>query len=212
MLEIFNVLNLVSIGVAAFTTVVVPETTYMPVEEARVRERELVSPITVRDRVPMWSDSACTYTGVLVPYARDWQQLDESEDPPRVIREADPEKVVGQAVVLNTRTCPGKEREKVLFAGESPITAHVLLGKTSITVTDVETMNKDVRYKWLPQVLARVEAHAAKGNDAAIGFVTNMQALVDARKAQAQAPAGTPPGAILAEDAPMAQTEPEKGE
>jgi hypothetical protein len=67
MLEIFNVLNLVSIGVAAFTTVVVPETTYMPVEEARVRERELVSPITVRDRVPMWSDSACTYTGVLVP-------------------------------------------------------------------------------------------------------------------------------------------------
>ncbi len=212
MLELFNVLNLISIGVAAFTTVVVPETTYLPVEEARVRERELVAAITVKDRVPMWSDGACAYSGVLVPYARDWQQLDESEDPPRLIREADPEKVVGQAVLLNTRTCPGKPLEHVLFAGESPIAAHVLFKNASITVTDVETMHKDVRYKWLPQVLTRVEAHAATGNEAAIGFMTNMQALAEARKAQAQAPAVTSADVATEEATSMAKAEPAKAE
>jgi hypothetical protein len=134
----------------------------------------------------------CSFTGVLVPFTHDWTEIDDTATPPRVIREADPESVVGQALLINKKACAGKEPELMLRAGQKFLKGNFLVKGMEIVVSDVASMNEGVRYKWLGQVFGRLEKLAAEGDATAKDFLASMETLAAQKKASISAGTSTP--------------------
>lgn len=102
----------------------------------------------------IWTKDAnnCVYTGVSVPYARDW-----ADDRPQVEQDnggtwlPDPDKIFGYAFVVNHKTCKDGTSEQVAFTGET-YSRYITDGYT-IDIRDVTKTPADLQPKWLPQVL-----------------------------------------------------------
>lgn len=132
--------------------------------------------IEMFEQRPMWV-TPCEYTGVLVEYARDWDELDELG---HVVRMAEPSKPAGYALLLNKEMCPDKEPENILKTGTRSglISEYVIRkGHGHIAMNYLST-NSDMRPKWMPQVIETIKTEATT-NPAAAHFLAEMQARSD---------------------------------
>lgn len=114
----------------------------------------------------LWRDDGrgkCYYTGLIVPFVRDWPVTQESEgqavpDPP-----SPPEGIYGQAVLLNEKVCEGKPVQSVLLMGavsNGNWRMRWQIGSAVQTV-DFNEMSKKTAPPWMYQVFGRIKQAAA---------------------------------------------------
>lgn len=124
------------------------------------QERE--SAVAVSMHREFWRDDGngkCKYTGIMVPYVRDWEEVVKHGDIETVLP-PEPNKTAGQAFIINKKVC-GATIEPVFRTGAILSAKGSLLYKHSFAAFDVTEMKVEDRPKWLEQVLLRIERVAA---------------------------------------------------
>ena len=109
---IFGTAHAIYIAGALVGSVILwPDQTY-PLRKAP-EEREMVEVVGFH---PQWykADSKCHYIGLIVPYVRDWPETVRHGQEEEVLP-PDLEHTAGHAVILDKKTCPGKEDENVFL-------------------------------------------------------------------------------------------------
>jgi hypothetical protein len=153
-------------------------------------EREMV---TVVGFHPQWykADSKCHYAGLIVPYVRDWPETVRHGQEEEVLA-PDLEHTAGHAVILDRKTCPGKEDEKVFLVDAVERNFGALGGGTDFHFDDPDTIKPEYKPKWLPQVMQRI-ARIAEHDENAKEFLETISAVERDRatKAQATVPAAS---------------------
>ncbi|KWA83997.1 hypothetical protein WL29_21775 [Burkholderia ubonensis] len=127
----------------------------------------------------------CKYTGVMVPFVRDWEQVVKQGELETVLP-PEPDKTVGQAFIINRKVC-GDKVEPVFRTAEIQRTFSGFLYKHSIAAFDVTEMRPDQRPRWLEQVLRRVERVAAHDEQAKAFLEFNKTASFDKMPADVDA-------------------------
>lgn len=123
-------------------------------------------------------ESACVFDGVLIPWARTWEQKTVSGGVESVLP-PEPSKVAGYAAVVYSKKCPGQSEQKILHAGpqEDVLMAQgkagVLNNRPARTM-DLFSSNQDLRPEWVPQVVERAIG-LASSNRAAKSFIVSAQ-------------------------------------
>lgn len=138
--------------------------------------------VSLKQQAPMWVDK-CLYDGVMVQYARDWE---EPEQVTGVILPPEPDKPVGYALILTRENCPGKEPRNIFSTGSKffyPLFGKdfVIRERHRIDAFDYADTREEMRPKWMPQVMKTIEAEAV-GNPVAQAFVMEMQRRAEAAK------------------------------
>ncbi|KVP39962.1 hypothetical protein [Burkholderia ubonensis] len=108
----------------------------------------------------------CKYTGLMVPFVRDWEEVVKHGEI-ETVRAPEPDKTAGHAFIINRKVC-GDTVTPVFRTAEINRTWSGFLYKHSIVAFDVADMRPDQRPKWLEQVLHRVErvsAHDEKAKE-----------------------------------------------
>ncbi|MDO9599089.1 MAG: hypothetical protein Q7J47_15340 [Azoarcus sp.] len=119
-------------------------------------------------------EGKCDFSGLMVPYVRDWEEVDSNGV---LVRPPEPDKTAGQAILINKKSCEGREPEVMLRSAQVWIIRQgVLMKKQMVQAADVITAPEDMRPKWLPQVLARIE-RVAEHESVAKDFIDSMDKL-----------------------------------
>lgn len=112
------------------------------------------------------SERKCRYSGLAVPYERDWETEDINPlTRVKSIVPAQPGEVEEIAIIINKKTCPGKEPERMLLQGVVRDKIWDVGGKGigwHIMLTSV-SQKEEERPKWFDQVLNVITA--AKDTD-----------------------------------------------
>lgn len=126
-------------------------------------ELHAVVPFEGRPVAPMWSSARdCRYSGVVVPYERDWEVVSENTmTHTKTVQPPEPGKIHSYATLINKKTCPGKAPERMFIGGSGKTRSlfgevGIIKGDT-ITVTDISAKPEE-QPKWLPQVMKVIEA------------------------------------------------------
>jgi hypothetical protein len=146
-------------------------------DDVRMQENAKVYVVNMRQRRP-YGFAFCQYKGVMVEYARDWNELDEQGN---VVRVAEPDKAAGYALLLNQETCPKGGQKAILKVGSRahyPWGAFVIRKSHSMIAVNYYGLSTDIRPKWMPQVLATLRAESATNPDAA-RFLAGLEARQD---------------------------------
>lgn len=145
-----------------------------------IQENTRVYAITMNKQAPMWADK-CLFNGVIVEYARDWEQLEESTG---IMLPPAPDTPIGYAIILTKEKCEGADERAIFRTGSKFF--YSFMGKQyvvgqgySINAADYASQSEQLRPKWLPQVLKTIETDAPN-NAVAQAFLTEMQAREDA--------------------------------
>ncbi|WP_183085267.1 hypothetical protein [Trinickia fusca] len=159
-----------------------PDQTY-PLHKAP-EEREMVEVVGFH---PQWykADSKCHYTGLIVPYVRDWPETVRRGQEEEILS-PDLEHTAGHAVILDTKTCPGKEDETVFLVDAVERNFGALGGGTDFHFDDPDTIKPEYKPKWLPQVMQRIE-RVAEHDGNAKELLKAITALEHDRATKAQA-------------------------
>lgn len=123
-----------------------------------------VVPFEGRPVAPLFSSARdCRYYGVAVPFERDWEVVNENTmTHTKTVLPPAPGKVQSYAILINKKTCPGKESER-MFIGGSGKTGSGLFGdaglikRDTFMATDISAKPEE-QPKWLPQVMKVIEA------------------------------------------------------
>lgn len=113
-----------------------------------------------------WRDDGkrkCRYTGVMVPFVRDWELVRRHRESETVLP-PEPNKTAGQAFIINRKVC-GEVVEPVFRVADIWSANGALREHAQFSAYDVTEMRPDQRPKWLDQVLRRIErvaVHDAK--------------------------------------------------
>lgn len=140
----------------------------------------------------------CKYTGLMVPYVRDWEEVIKHGEIETVLP-PEPNKTAGHAFIINKKVC-GEKVEPVFRTGLVMRTSGGFLYKHSFAAFDVTEMKVEDRPKWLSQVLARINRVVARDADAKAFVEFNKKAsfpklpadLVGALQSGGQLAAATP--------------------
>jgi hypothetical protein len=121
----------------------------------RPDERDTVSVISFH---PQWykSDSKCRYTGVLVPYVRDWPETVKHGDQEEVTP-PDLDHTAGHAIILDKKICPGQADQQVFLVNEVQRNIGRIAVAESFHFSDPAELRPEYRPKWMPQVLQRIQ-------------------------------------------------------
>lgn len=208
---IFGAAHAIYIAGALVGSVILwPDQTY-PLHKAP-EEREMVGVVGFH---PQWykADSKCHYTGLIVPYVRDWPETVRRGQEEEVLP-PDLEHTAGHAVILDKKTCPGKEVEKVFLVDAVERNFGALGGGTDFHFDDPDTIKPEYKPKWLPQVMQRIERIAERDENAKELFET-ITALEHDRLTKAQATVAAASRATVADasaaapaSAPLSASEP----
>lgn len=154
-----------------------------------------VAEVAFRPVTTIWSDIyECRFTGVMVPYTRDWEEVTDN-GLVKTVLPPEPNKTAGYAYIINKKTCPGKEPEAMFSTGQW---FGGFLGNTGmsnrfrLTVTSLNP-DPDLRPKWLNQVMGIV-AHEAESKPVAKSFLTFTQEHMQVAKEKAEAKSQAQPG------------------
>jgi hypothetical protein len=186
MLDVLNVLNGVFLGSAMLANI----TLYSDADYDVQRTYEIsdnATPISMHRE--WWRDeSKCKFTGVMVPYAREWPETIRNGEIETVLP-PEPDKVAGQAFVINRKACPDKPDEAIFRVAEKWRNPGFLLEKHSFSAEDLASMRLEDRPKWLAQVLARID-RVAEHDEKVKAFVDfTAAAQQGAARNQPEAPA-----------------------
>lgn len=153
------------------------------------------SDIKIQDGVKVYSISMkqqtsffttpCHYKGVMVEYARDWAETDQSTG---IVLPPAPDKPIGYALILTKETCPGKS-DRDIFSTDAKF-FYPLFGRNYVLreghrmdAVDYASQREDFRPKWLPQVLKTIHMEASH-NKAAQDFETDMSSRSNSNEAK----------------------------
>lgn len=108
----------------------------------------------------------CRFHGVAVAYERDWEVVSENTmTQTKTVLPAEPGKVHSYAVLINKKTCPGKEPERMFLVGSDKVgyawtkdRGLVEGWKVMMASLPVE---KEKQPQWLPQVMKVIEESEA---------------------------------------------------
>lgn len=136
--------------------------------------------IAMRQQTPYGVDK-CAYDGVMVRYARDWEEVEPTT---AEVHQPEPDKPIGYALILTNEKCPGKEERAIFSTGSKffyPFFGrnYVIREGHRIDAADYASQAESLRPKWMPQVLKTIEADAP-GNQAAQAFLAEMHVRSDA--------------------------------
>jgi hypothetical protein len=155
--------------------------------DVKIQEGVRVYSVAMRQQTPYGVDK-CSYDGVMVQYARDWEEVQSSTE--RVLP-PEPDKPIGYALILTREKCPGKNERPIFSTGSKffyPLfgRAYVIREGHSVNAVDYAGQRENMRPKWMPQVLKTIEAEVPN-NKAAQMFVAEMMARAEAAKATVEA-------------------------
>lgn len=150
-------------------------------QDVMAQENVKVYSVSMKQQVPMWADR-CLYDGVMVRYARDWEETEEATGaklPP------EPDRPIGYALILTKAMCPGEEARKIFNTGSKYF--YPLFGKDyvireghRIDTFDFAGLRDDIRPKWMEQVIMTIESEAGRNNPAARDFMVELAARLGA--------------------------------
>lgn len=134
--------------------------------------------VSMTQQAPLWV-KLCHYDGILVEYARDWEESQPGTD---MVLKAQPDKPIGYALLLTKERCPNKDERAIFSLGSKyfyPLSRkYVVREKHRIDARAYEDFRKDALPKWLPQVLETIERNSSD-NAAARNFLTEMEARTE---------------------------------
>lgn len=146
-------------------------------------ERDMVTVVSFHRQ---WykDDSECKFTGLLVPYVRDW---------PETIKHGDQEEVIppnlddtaGHAVIVDKKICPGKPVESVFLVEDVQRNSGRIVKNSSFHFFDPDEQRPEFRPKWMPQVLQRLQRASDTDADAK-DMLTTLTALQQNRAEKAK--------------------------
>lgn len=148
--------------------------------DVKIQQGVRVYSVAMHQQAPYWVDK-CSYQGVMVQYARDWEEVSASND---TVLPPEPDKPVGYALVLTSEKCPNKD-ERPIFSTSSkffyPVfgRAYVIREGHRLDAVDYASQPEHMRPKWMRQVLKTIEAEAPE-NKAAQAFMAEMAARAKA--------------------------------
>lgn len=159
MLDFFN---LIFLG----ATLATPDIKLNSLADITQEDNKRVYYAQLREQAPGFNQAAkCRYSGYFVPYARDWEEVDETSG--KVVP-AEPEKVIGYALIVTKEQCPEKpERDimhvgsKFLYGGLWGPSKYVTRELHRIDVSDYFGTKPDFRPKWMPQVLKTIKEESS---------------------------------------------------
>lgn len=206
---IFGAAHAIYIAGALVGSVILwPDQTY-PLHKAP-EEREMVEVVGFH---PQWykADSKCHYTGLIIPYVRDWPETVHRGQEEEILP-PDLEHTAGHAVILDKKTCPGKGDEKVFLVDAVERNFGALGGGTDFHFDDPDTIKPEYKPKWLPQVMQRIE-RIAEHDANAKELLETITALEHDRSTKAQATVAAASSATVADaaaaaSAPLSASEP----
>lgn len=100
-------------------------------------------------------------------FVRDWEEVSGKQGN-EILMPPEPDKFAGVASVINKKECPGKPAEGVLIVDATRVAPFGDIKKGGIApglrlkYLEITTATEVQKPKWLPQVLAKVEAQAAQ--------------------------------------------------
>lgn len=143
-------------------------------EDILIEKDVKVYAVSMTEQAPMWTDK-CKYDGVMVEYARDWEEEDRHTG---FVRPPEPDKPIGYALILTEERCPEKEARPIFNTDSKFFTplfgkAYVIREGGPMDTRDYMSQREEDRPKWMPQVLRTIEAEADR-NPAARSFLDEM--------------------------------------
>jgi hypothetical protein len=161
----FNFLNGVFLAATLLSNIIL----YADEDFLFPAERDAVVAVSMHRE--FWRDDGngkCKYTGLMVPYVRDWEEVVKHGEIETVLP-PEPNKTAGHAFIINQKVC-GDKVEPVFRAGVVMRATGGFLYKHSFAAYDVTEMKVEERPKWLEQVLHRIDRVAVQ-DPAAKAFV-----------------------------------------
>ncbi|MCW3478741.1 hypothetical protein OL229_04040 [Neisseriaceae bacterium JH1-16] len=192
----FDVLNLLYLGATMFASIVLYSDADYPTHTTMA---EINSVTEVSMHREWWREDGngrCRYTGLMVPYVRDWDEVVKTRNTETVIP-AEPDRVAGQAFIFNKKVCNGKPDEAILRVNADVRTRPVVFEKSQIYAQDLIELKVEDRPRWFKQVLQRIQTVAAQ-DEKAKAFVESTaptlaeMAVKDAQRKAAPAAASEP--------------------
>ncbi|WP_157376337.1 hypothetical protein [Burkholderia ubonensis] len=179
MLDILNSLFLVgTIASQAINIVGLAES------DIKAQEGVRVYSISMKQQAPFWVEK-CHYQGVMVQYARDWEEIQPATG---LALAPEPDTPIGYALILTREKCPGKDERAIFSVGSKyfyPFNkSYVIREGHRMDAVDYASQREDVRPKWMPQVLKTIEADAPK-SVAAQNFLAEIRAREENAKTAA---------------------------
>jgi len=121
----------------------------------------------------------CRYSGAKVFYVRDWEEATES-DGSRTVLPPEPGKTAGLATLINKRACPGRSPEAVLLVDESRVGfGDMHRGGMAAGIRykyiDMTDATPEQVPKWYDQVVGKIDAAAAQGDERAADFMIDQE-------------------------------------
>lgn len=154
--------------------------------DIKTQDNVRIYPISMRQQAPFWVEK-CHYQGVMVQYARDWEETQPSTG---IVFTPEPDKPIGYALILTKEKCPGKEERAIFSAGAKyfyPFNkSYVIREGHRMDAVDYASQRDDMRPKWMPQVLKTIEEDAPR-NVAAQNFLAEMKARTESVTAAEEA-------------------------
>jgi hypothetical protein len=169
MLDVLNIFYLAAtIGSQAINIVANADS------DIEIKENVHVYAISLKQQAPFWVDK-CHYSGVMIEYARDWEEIEPSTG---TVLPAAPEKPIGYALILTKEKCPDKSERDIFSTGSKffyPLFGrnYVIREGHRIDALDYASQKEDFRPKWMPQVLKTIQQEASN-NIAAQNFEAEM--------------------------------------
>jgi hypothetical protein len=99
----------------------------------------------------------CHYTGVMVPFVRDWELSVPHGDGENRILPPEPDKTAGHAFLVTRKFCKDKEPETILRAGQVNRVKPIGQGAKGFPAHDMLVEKPEQYPQWLGQVVARIE-------------------------------------------------------
>jgi hypothetical protein len=151
--------------------------------DVKIQEGVRVYSVAMRQQTPYGVDK-CSYDGVMVQYARDWEEVQSSTEQ---VLPPEPDKPIGYALILTKEKCPGKSERPIFSTGSKffyPLfgRGYVIREGHGVNAVDYAGLPENMRPKWMPQVLKTIEAEVPD-NKVAQMFVAEMMARTEAAKA-----------------------------
>ncbi len=175
----------------------------MPVETYFLPKAGQVVPVVFNEVKPIWVDP-CKFSGLIVPFERDWEERTTSFDGQEEIVPAEPGKIGGYAMIFNKKECPGEAAQPVSMAITKMGEDRLIFAKRHYIANSLDSATEEMKPKWLPQVTKVLEAKA-ESDPAVASFIAFSKQ--NAKTSAAETPATESKAQALGQPAEVPSTE-----
>jgi len=134
----------------------------------------------------------CDYTGVMVPFVRDWPETVQRGDQEEVLP-PEPDVTAGQAYIFTQKKCDNQPVERVLLVDADWRAVTRIADGHTINAQNFYGLKPEQRPKWFDQVVARIQ-RVAPQSQVAQEALADMATYTEQIKAQAAAAAAASGG------------------